>query len=261
MKAFSLALLLMLALPGAAYAQSEEEAGDISEVDKDRLGPLRERIRPVSGHVFRKAGRFEISPGASLTFRDAFFSKYLLGASLTYHLNEEFAIGARAAYGLNTVAGAAQICTSSVQGDSIVRDCRKPTFEDLDGRAPGQIKLTGGLDLQWSPIYAKVALLSEWFLSFDLYLIAGASAIQYGGPGTIAADGTVSPSITQTTFGGNFGLGSRIFLNRWFTLRAEFRDLVYVEKVNSAENPNGLRNQLMFELGFSIFLPTSTDSE
>jgi len=41
----------------ASGASSEQEAGDVSEVDKDRLGPLRERVRPVSGHLFLKQGR------------------------------------------------------------------------------------------------------------------------------------------------------------------------------------------------------------
>jgi outer membrane beta-barrel protein len=50
------------------------------------------------------------------------------------------------------------------------------------------------------------------------------------------------------------GLGLRFFLNRYMTLRAEMRDLIYVEK---AESDNSLRNQLLFELGFSFFLPTA----
>ena len=77
-------LLALVALPALAQ-KSEEEAGDVSEADKDASGPLRERIPPVSGHLFLMDGRFEVSPGIGLSVRDAFFSKVFFGAALTYH--------------------------------------------------------------------------------------------------------------------------------------------------------------------------------
>ncbi|MFL5355271.1 outer membrane beta-barrel domain-containing protein [Archangium sp.] len=224
---------------------SEQEAGDVSEVDKDRLGPLRERVRPVSGHLFLKEGRFEFSPSATFSIKDAFFTKYILGGTLTYHATETLGVSLRAGYSIPTVAGAAQICTFSGGDDgSTVRGCRKPTYGDLDGQAPGQITLMGGVDLQWAPIYGKVSLLAENFLHFDLYGIGGATAVQYRGPGA-----------TELTVGGNVGVGMRFFVNRWVTVRSEFRDLIYVEK---AINPTTtLRNQLLFELGVSFFFPTA----
>ncbi|WNG35287.1 outer membrane beta-barrel domain-containing protein [Archangium minus] len=230
------------AKPSASSSSSEQEAGDVSEVDKDRLGPLRERVRPVSGHLFLKKGRFELSPSATLSVKDAFFTKYILGGALTYHPTETFGVSLRAGYSIPTVAGAAQICTFS--GGDGTRGCRAPTYNDLDGAAPGQITLLGGVDLQWAPIYGKVSLLSEQFVHFDLYGIGGATAVQYRGPGA-----------TELTVGGNVGVGMRFFLNRWMTLRTEFRDLIYVEK---AINPTTtLRNQLLFELGVSFFFPSA----
>src|SRR5688500_12472720 len=80
-------VVMAVLLPSLALGQTrtEDEAGDVSEVDKDALGPLRERIRPVSGYFFLKKGRFELSPSATVSVKDAFFTKYLVGASLTYH--------------------------------------------------------------------------------------------------------------------------------------------------------------------------------
>lgn len=230
----------------SSSGSSEQEAGDVSEVDKDRLGPLRERVRPVSGHLFLKQGRFELSPSATLSVKDAFFSKYILGGTLTYYATETLGVSLRAGYSIPTVAGAAQICTFTESGDgTTTRGCHKPTYEQLDGEAPGQISLMGGLDLQWAPIYGKLSLLSEQFVHFDLYGIAGATAVQYRGPA----------KTSELTAGGNVGVGMRFFLNRWMTLRTEFRDLIYVEK---ALNPSTtLRNQLLFELGVSFFFPTA----
>ncbi len=52
---------------------------------------------------------------------------------------------------------------------------------------------------------------------------------------------------------GKVGLGFRFFLNKFLTIRVELRDTIYYEN----GFPSGsLRNQLMAEFGFSIFLPT-----
>lgn len=229
----------------AVSGSAEQEAGDVSEVDKDRLGPLRERVVPVSGHLFLKKRRLEFSPSVTLSIKDAFYTKYIFGGSLTYHATETLAFGLRAGYSLPTVASAAQICTfESTGGGGATRGCRRPTFDELDNRAPGKISLLGGVDVQWAPIYGKMSLVSETFLHFDLYGIGGASVVQYRAPGEDAL-----------AVGGNIGVGMRFFVNRWMTVRAEFRDLIYVEK---AVNPaTTLRNQLLFELGVSFFFPNA----
>ncbi|MFP2931064.1 outer membrane beta-barrel domain-containing protein [Pyxidicoccus sp. 3LG] len=258
--ALRLLLALCLVAPVLGHAQSsseEEEAGDVSEVDKDRLGPLRERVRPVSGHLFLKKGRFEFSPSATLSLRDAFFSKYIFGGTLTYHPMETLGVSLRLGYAVNTVAGAAQICTFGDSGTNDTRGCASPSMNQLDGQAPGQLKLLGGADVQWAPIYGKLSLLAEKFISFDLYGIAGASVVQYRGPDL---DDTTSNTAAKNflTPGANVGVGARFFFNRWITLRTEVRDLIYVEK--SRLSDNYLRNQLLFELGVSFFFFNGSES-
>jgi len=247
---FRVLLALCLTTPALGFAQTSEEAeaGDVSEVDKDRLGPLRERVRPVSGHVFLKKGRFEFSPSATLSLRDAFYSKYIFGGAVTYHPMETLGVSLRVGYALNTVAGAAQKCTFGEGGEGDTRGCASPTLDELDGNAPGQIKLLGGADVQWAPIYGKLSLLAETFVHFDLYGVAGASVVQYRGPGESLGAAPKS----YLTPGANLGVGARFFLNRWLTLRTELRDLIYVEKGTEASG-NYLRNQLLFELGVSFF--------
>ncbi|MFP2910542.1 outer membrane beta-barrel domain-containing protein [Pyxidicoccus sp. 3LFB2] len=254
-----LALCLVAPVLGHAQTSEEEEAGDVSEVDKDRMGPLRERVRPVSGHLFLKKGRFEFSPSVSVSLRDAFFSKYIFGGTLTYHPLETVGVSLRLGYAINTVAGAAQLCTFEGEGAEATRGCGSPSLQQLDGLAPGQIKLMGGADVQWAPIYGKLSLLAEKFVSFDLYGVAGASMVQYRGPGVVDATvETVEPKNYMTP-GGNLGVGARFFLNRWVTLRTEVRDLIYVEK-SRTPGESYLRNQLMFELGVSFFLLNGSES-
>lgn len=237
-------LLSPLLVPGAALAQSsEEEAGDVSEVDKDALGPLKDRIRPVSGQVFLKRFRFEASPALTLSLKDTFFTKYMFGLALTFHLAESFAIGVRGSYSIPTVSGAAQVCVPTTA--TTARGCSPPQASLLLGSAPGAIRLVAGGELQWAPIYGKISLVSQAFLHFDMYAILGVAAIQYTGPSNAAL----------FTVGGNLGVGARFYINRWLAVRTELRDLSYVEKVTLGAGTSW-RNQLVFDLGFSMFLPT-----
>jgi outer membrane beta-barrel protein len=246
----SVASLLLLLAPAAAWAQDEEGA-DIGAIDRE-AGPLRDRIKPVSGHLFLKAGRLELSPAASVSVRDAFFTKFGFGGSLTYHFTETLALGARAAYELHTIAGSAQICT--VNATDRTRTCRSPNYGELDGVAPGQITLLGGVDFQWAPIYGKISVLAEQFLHFDIYTILGGSAVMYRGPPESGGTGALS----RLAPGLNAGAGMRFFLNRWITVRGELRDLVYSEVIAIdplSGNVSSLRNQLVFEVGVSLFFP------
>lgn len=244
MRTFLRLSLLLVLLPVAAFAQkSEEEAGDVSEADKDAAGPLRERVRPVSGHQFLMKGRFEASPGVGFSFKDAFYSKYTPTLALTYHFSEAIALSLRGAYSFSVVSGAAQICTTEATGG---RGCRSPTKEELTfNNAYGQMSLNAGLELQWAPIYGKIGLVAEKFLEFNMYAALGPTFLMYG------------PANTGTV-GGNIGVGARFFVNKFLSVRLELRDILYNE---SFPGKSSFRNQLMGELGFSIFLPTTFEPE
>jgi outer membrane beta-barrel protein len=241
-------LLALLALPAFAQKSSEDEAGDVSEVDKDASGPLKDRIRPVSGHLFLMDGRFEVSPGIALSLRDAFWQKVGFGAAFTYHFSESIGLSARAMYNLSLISGAAQVCSPSGGG------CAAPTFTELttfNGQtanvAYGYMSLLTSIDLQWAPLYGKLALFSEKILNFNMYGLIGPTFLMYG------------PSNTFTV-GGNVGIGFRFFLNEWLTVRLELRDVLYNEvgarKDETGNLQNSFRNQLMAEFGFSMFFPT-----
>ncbi len=245
-KRLALMLAALLSAAPAFADKSEDEAGDVSEVDKDSAGPLRERIRPVSGHQFLMGGRFEVSPGISLSLRDAFFNKVVLGAAFTYHFTDHIGLGIRAGYALSYISTSAQICTQG-DGAAVQAGCRLPTLDELTkengvskNRAYGLWTLAGSVDFQWAPIYGKLSLSAESFLGFNMYALVGPSIVMYGPKGDLAP-------------GANVGIGFRWYFNKWLALRTELRDVIYYEE----GSPNGsLRNQLLFEAGFSMFFPT-----
>lgn len=239
-------VLVASLLGGSAFAASEDEAGDVSEVDKDASGPLKDRVRPVSGHLFLMDGRFEVSPGIGLSLRDAFWQKVGFGAAFTYHFTEAVGVSARASYNLTLISGAAQIC------DPVGGGCAAPTEAELStfNGAPanvsfGRMSLLTSVDLQWAPLYGKLALFSEKILNFNMYILAGPSFLIYG-----------PPAASVFTVGGNLGVGFRFFLNEWLTVRLEVRDVIYYEQNGRDPAAGSVRNQLMTEIGFSMFFPT-----
>ena len=246
-------VLALLALAPVARAQQDlapsSEAGDTAALDRD-IGPLKDRIPPVTGHTFAMARRLELAPTFSLSFRDAFWSKYVVGATLTYHFTETIGLGLRGGYAFTSVSGSAQICPPS-------EACRSPTKEELDGKGPGQIKFITALDFEWAPLYGKISLLAEGFAHFNLYLIAGPTAIQYQAPKDANAPGSTS----TWAVGGEAGLGMRFVFNRWMALRFELRDAIYREKTKGATETTGaqyqIRNQLFFDIGLSFFFPNN----
>jgi outer membrane beta-barrel protein len=238
-----IAAALLLASQVAWAQTAEEEAGDISEIERADRGPLKERIRPVSGQLLLRNKRFEVSPLLMLSMKDAFFSKYIIGGLFMYHPTETWAFGARAGYSLISVSGAAQICTQGA--NALARGCRPPKVSELSGRAPGYIQMLATLDAQWAPVYGKLALFAEQFLHFDAYVVGGPAFVLYQGP---------DPDKTWTV-GGHVGVGMRFFINRWITARFELRDLIYGESL-AGQSSKVLRNQLLFEVGASFFFPT-----
>lgn len=238
-----LVLLMLVASPAFAQTRSsEDEAGNTSEVDKDSSGPLRDRIRPVSGKIFSLTRRFEIAPDFGVSFKDAFYTKYTAGLQLAYFFTESFGVSLRGAWAFPIVSGAAIIC-DPVSTTGVSAGCRQPTFDELAAKsAYGQMGLLAGLGLQWAPIYGKLGLFGESFLHFSMYGSAGPAILTYGPAGTFTA-------------GGDLAIGVRIVGTRWLAVRTELRDVLYSESASATKS--SFRNQLFFHLGLSFFFPTA----
>jgi outer membrane beta-barrel protein len=203
------------------------------------------KVQPVSGQLYRKAGRFELTPAVGLSLNDAFFTKVLLGAKATWHFSEWLALTGSFAGGFASPTGSTEVCPAN-QG------CH-PAFKDQLAAVPGEIKTIGGLEVGFSPVYAKVNLLAEKVGHFDLSLLAGADRISYrevlappSSPGSPVGTGT------KAAFGGHAGLGARLFFADWGALRLEFKDYLYFVKVSGSTK---LEQQLLVETGLSVFFP------
>jgi outer membrane beta-barrel protein len=205
------------------------------------------KIRPISGQLYQKAGRLELTPGAELSLDDAFFTKVLLGAKATWHFAEWLSLGGSFAAGFSSETGSTQVCPPN-QG------CRPATAAQL-AAVPGEIKQRASAEVGFSPVYAKLNFLAEKVIHFDLSLLAGADWISYRAvlPAPTDPNAAVSPG-TARAFGGHLGLGSRVFLGEWGALRLDFKDVLYRAEVADRKK---WQQQLLFEAGLSVFLPLS----
>lgn len=241
---FLLSVLVALASVPAFSAAEQEPAREGSEEEdrRDLRGDeLRERIPAVTGHLFRKGGRHELSPVANISVADAFSRKYIGALAYTLHLREHFAVTARAGYTLaSRHSGTVQVCPEPT-------DCRPPTSEEL-ATLPGQLELVAGLQAELSPVYGKINLIAERVLHFDLYVTAGLGACSYSLRKLGEDESGISPALM-------LGLGQRYFLNQWLALRLELLDVMYLQPTGKRNRQ--LRNEFLFTIGASFFFPTS----
>lgn len=204
-------------------------------------GLLRDRLPPVAGNVATKAKRVELFPSVGLSFRDSFFRKVSPTLGVSFHFTDVLGLTARASYHFASEAASMQVCSTDGSG------CRTLARSELGGRAPGQLMLTVGGELEVAPFYGKWSLLAEGFLNADLYLTVGGYFVGYIGAG----------NAFRPTVGGSAGLGLRLLFTRWLSLRLEIRDLLYPEALTLGEKEvTSVRNQLSAQVGLSFLLPS-----
>lgn len=248
----------LLALPAGASAEEidrdaqAEARADEARAKQTREAPnldLDERIRPVSGRMFTKDGRHELSPTVGLSLGDAFFTKYVFGLRYAYHFAETWSLGLNGAWALSTPSGAVTRCDSNGQ------NCEVPTKEDL-ARTPGDMGFLGSLDVSWAPLYGKISVLAEKVLHFDTYGVLGAGVVQskMAPPDGREVETRIVPAL-------HVGVGQRYFVSRNATLRFEIRDVLYQTDVQGKTGvEKDLQNQLLFTIGLSFFLGDGPES-
>jgi outer membrane beta-barrel protein len=233
------AVVAAAALPGVAAGQSKADA-------------FAGKIPPVSGQLYRKAGRLELTALGDLSLNDAFFTKYFGGAKLAYHFTESLSAGVYASTGMTRSTGSAVVCTAAA-------GCSDASETQLR-QVPGRIQAIAGVEAAWTPVYGKLGVLAERIAHFDLGVLAGPDAIRHeqvlstrDAEALALAGGT--PAV-QTAIGGHVGLAARLFLAEWLALRLEVKDYIYLVEVPNNGSGKDLQNQLFTELGLSVFLPT-----
>jgi outer membrane beta-barrel protein len=207
------------------------------------------KVKPVSGQLYTKSGKVELTPNGALSLNDAFFTKYMGGLKLDYHVTEYVSFGASGLFGTTGTTGSTTVCPTN-------QPCH-PASQDQLNQVPGEIKWIAGAEVAFSPVYGKLNLFAEKALHFDLSILGGADLVNYRDVLGLGAAAGASPG-TVSTVGGHLGVGARVFLARFMALRLGVKELVYsVKALDRAK----LQTQLFAEAGLSFFVPVSHRGE
>jgi outer membrane beta-barrel protein len=234
---------------GAALALALAAALAPSTAAAGKADAFEGKIRPISGQLYSKAGRFELTPTANFSLNDAFFTKQLFGAKLGWHVSEQWSVAGWYVVGRVAETGSTSVCPTGT-------GCTEATAAQL-AQVPGAIERMTGGEIAYAPVYGKLNVLAEKVLHFDLSVLAGVDWITHRQVLSVvdaaALGGGDAP--TRSTIGFHAGLGARVFFTSWLALRVEVKDYLYQVPIGNNFDRTDWQNQLFTELGLSLFFP------
>jgi len=210
------------------YAAMPEEAVK-AEVETD--GPrVFDRVHAVPKKRMLKQMRLELSGHVAGSLNDAYYHHVSAGAELTFYPLESFGIGLSGEYFLEQIerTGVEWVRRGFLSAPA---NYATPTWG-------------AWLTLYWLPVDGKFSLFDSLIGYFDIY----------GGLG----GGVVATSVDAFRPAVTASLGQHFVVADFLTVRLEVRDFLYFDEHEFlSETRSSIRNQLMFRIGFGLFIPPS----
>lgn len=210
----SIILVLMLSV-GMAHAQ-DTKVGKKVDVDnlKKKYWAGSTDLEVVQNRAYSKKGRIGIDLLGGTMISDPFLTTYSLGLEIGYHFNEYLSFHL--------------IAWKDFASDSDASDVL--LARNVIANTNPRSGYYGG-EVAWSFIYGKLSLLGSSILYYDLFLLGGLG-------------------LTTTETGDNFtphlGIGQRIFLTQWMSLRVDYRLMYYNEKIINKDPSDGAVGEFKF---------------
>lgn len=260
------ALALSVALTGSALASDETDLPDdplggpspersirdekrqlVEEADQVQLPDEKEKKRVIQTFqhkTFMKIGRYEAAPHVGFVTNDPFLNRYLLGGGFTFHPTEVLALEATIDY-------------SPDLGDLDLKAVTKEIINN-NGVTPdiSKINFYSTVNLQYSPIYGKLASGDSRIIAFDLFGLFGTGVVNtLDDLEALQKTGDPEAEITANQFHPalSYGGGLRVILNESFSIRFEGRGLSYIEVLESTTLE--MKNNFTLLGGVSLFFP------
>lgn len=212
MKAFNALFAILFVAPMAFADQSKRiQADDIDSLGGNdgviqmakALDP-ENRARIVQKRTVDRNSRFELGLGyGGVLTGDSYVRTQNLSASIDFHINPRWSIGARYIDHSNDLTPEGQRVFAEAR-DAYNAGGRSYVMPDID---PALRSAFASVD--WYPVYGKTNLLDTAIAQFDLYLTLGAGQVELSKEGWT----------TLTTAGVGIGL----WMNKNWSVRPEFR--------------------------------------
>lgn len=202
-----------------------------------------------------RAGRVDIQPSFGISMNDPFVQHQAISLGAAYYITEVLAAGL--SFNFYRWMGAETDLNYSV---SRATHQTVPINEYFWG---GQINFT------YVPLYGKFALLKEWIVHWDLWVIGGGGFI-FTRPIPV-----IDPEYREFDFSMKFcfnvGVGGRLYLARFLAIYLELRDYIFPEELENlrtysleedrrdksewTDKNYKLTNNVMLHVGVSLFVP------
>lgn len=201
-------------------------------------------IQTFQRKTFLKIGRYEGGPHIGFVTNDPFVNRYLVGAGITYHVTEIFAVEASGTFSPDLKdADRKPITQQIILENGVTPDISKIQFY-FDG------------NFQFSPIYGKVAVGSGRIIVFDLFGIFGAGVVNtLDDLEALQKEEDEAAKATESQFHPtlNYGGGIRVILSESFAVRLEGRGLSYIEVLEGTTLE--MKNNFTLLASASFFFP------
>ncbi len=217
--------------PPVAAATPAPEAGQPQAIGERDI-TQDDRVKSVQRKLYLKNNRFEVTPMVTATINDPFYLKWGGVLRVAYYLSDSLALVARGAL-LQTLRS------------NDVPIANRTFFSRIRNSNP----LWYGMgDVEWSPIYGKVAMMNSIF-HFDAFLVGGLGVVY---PVTAGLPER-SPSL-----GVDVGGGLRFVAKDWLAITASVINTSYVDSGPGQTTKGSMQNMLAVNAGVSIFFPFSS---
>lgn len=238
--------------------------GDLASGGEDDFNGPREaapRSTATSEEIFAvqqiyalRINRIELLPSAAFTVNDPYVSHPAISLGLNYWFTNVLAVGANFLW--------YQGFESESDLNFFVRRSTRLAIPIT------QWQMGANLFFTYVPLYGKFSAFNKFIFQWDAYIVGGVGLMR------TRPVPVIDPEIRQFDYGNrvafNVGIGLRIFLTRFLTVFAEFRDYAFLEEFENLEvalreerqdeatwfsDSPTLVNNTTVHFGFSIFFP------
>ncbi len=207
-------------------------------------------IKVIQKKNFMKIGRYEVGPEIGFVTNDPFLNRYVIGATIDYHVTEIFAAEIQLAYSpILGSGGENDPDWKKLSKQLLLENSVSPDISKLDAM--------GSAALAFSPIYGKAAV-GRKIIAFDMYGAFGlgvvhtaddpkALQVDPGDPAFVGSDQEWHPT---TIIAG----GARVAFGESVAARIEGKSMSYIETINSTTLE--MKNNFLLQGGVTFFFPS-----
>jgi outer membrane beta-barrel protein len=255
--------LAALCLTQQAYAQ-DDDLSDIlgsdtsqtagqerrsleEEADAPGVEPLSRKealIKTLQRKTFVKINRYEMGPQLGFVTNDPFLNRYLGGVRGAYHVTEVLGIEGSFIFSPELDGADEKAITKQLEAfNQVTPDISK-------------IQYAADMNVQFSPIYGKVAMFGKNIINFDIFGSFGTGIVRtaddlekldaVNDQRAVATQGQIHPSLT-------YGGGVRVVFSEGFAVRMEAKGFSYIEVLESTTLE--MKNNMALLVSASWFAP------